>query len=309
VDVRVSALIRSPASFASTILLPITYDTWDSATLKAVLIHEQTHVRNCDCYRLWLAALYRAIFWFNPLAHWLHWRLHVLSELTSDEAASTALGDRAAYAAILKSMSSPPELVQSMVAMAEASSLDRRLRWLSNEKHGHLPLARHWKALLTGAVLVVVGLAAIPWATAMVPAASHRPAALEFYLVDELNDPVVAQLNGTLPSGDRLYTERDGHPLLVKRAVVATGDEITQVTVSNTTRIGPTVNVRLNASGAASMLSVTHENVGHRLAAIYNGRVINDATVRGAFGASFQVSGLTTAEARTLAMKFDGASR
>jgi preprotein translocase subunit SecD len=45
------------------------------------------------------------------------------------------------------------------------------------------------------------------------------------------------------------------------------------------------------------------------MAAVYNGRVISAAVIRGAFGPRFQVSGLTAAEARTLAMLFDQASK
>jgi beta-lactamase regulating signal transducer with metallopeptidase domain len=307
IDVRVSAVIRSPASFASTILLPSTYETWDKATLATVLAHEQAHVRNRDCYRLWLAALYRAVFWFDPLAYWLHWRLRDLSELTSDEAAAAAVGDRAAYAAILKRMASPPQFIQSTVAMADAASLGRRLRRLSKEQSAYASLARPCKALLMSAVLVVVVLAAVPWAGAIVPVEQH-PATLEFHLVDELNNPVQAQQSGEVPSGDQLYRWRDGTPILVKRDVVATGDEVTHVTAI-TTRDGPMVDVRLDVRGAASMLSVTRENVGHRMATVYNGVVVNVAVIRGVFGQSFQVSGLTTAEARALATQFDRASK
>lgn len=127
IDLRVSAAIRSPASFASTILLPPGYETWDSATLATGVAHEQAHIRNLDCYRLWLAALYRAIFWFDPLAHWLHWSLRELSELTSDEAAAAVAGDRAAYVATLKQMASLPHLIPSTLAMADSSSLCRRM--------------------------------------------------------------------------------------------------------------------------------------------------------------------------------------
>ena len=199
-DVRVSDAIRSPASFASTILLPLGYETWDTATLDTVLAHEKAHVCNLDCYRLWLAALYRAVFWFDPLAHWLHWRLRTLSELTSDEAAATAAGDRAAYAATLKQMASAAQFIPSTVAMADSRSLSRRLRRLVSEQGSCPPLARPWRALLMSAVLVMVMLVAVPWAGAVVPAV-QRPTTLEFHLVDEQNNPVQAQQGGELPSG------------------------------------------------------------------------------------------------------------
>jgi beta-lactamase regulating signal transducer with metallopeptidase domain len=306
-EVRVSAAIHSPASFASTVLLPLAYETWDEATLATVLAHEQAHIRNLDCYRLWLAALYRAVFWFDPLAHWLHWRLRALSELTSDEAAAAAAGDRAAYAATLKRLASPPQFIPSTVAMADSPSLDRRLRRLLSEQGLDPPLARPWRALLMSAVLAMVVLAAVPWAGAMAPS-DQRPATLEFHLVDERSNPVQAHESGEVPAGDKLYKERDGRPILLKRDAVATGDEITHVVVQTTPQ-GPTVDVRLDARGAASMLKTTRLNLGHRLAVVYDGQVINDAVIRGVFGGRFQVTGLTAAEAHSLAMQFGRATK
>jgi len=305
IDVRVSTAIRSPASFASTILLPDTYGTWDGTTLGTVLAHEQAHILNRDCYRLWLASLYRALFWFDPLAHWLHWRLRALSELTSDEAAAMAAGDRAAYAASLKQMASPPEFIPSTLAMAESSSLARRLKWLLSEQDACSPLGRLRKVLLMSAVLVIILLAAVPWAGAMVPVA-QRPATLEFRLVDEQNNPMRAQQSGKVPIGDKLYQLRDGSVMLLKRDVVATGDEVAEA-IATTTQAGPTVDIRLNSRGAASMLRATQKNLGHSMAVVYNGQVINHAVIRGVFSTRFQVTGLTAAEARALAMQFNRA--
>ncbi len=301
-DVRVSAAIRSPASFASTILLPPAYASWDDATLVTVLAHEQAHIRNGDCYRLWLAALYRAVFWFDPLAHWLHWRLRALSELTSDEAAAAAVGDRAAYGATLEQLARPPEVIPSTLAMADSRTLGWRLRRLSSGQGACALLSRPWRALLLSVVLVMVALVAVPWAGAMVPAA-RRLATLEFHLVDEQNDPYQAQQSGAVPRGDQLYEDRDGTPILLERDRIATGDELTQA-VAISTQQGPAVSVRMDARGAASMLHATSENVGHRLAVVYEGQVISDAVIRGAFGRQFEVTGLSAAQAHALAMLF-----
>jgi beta-lactamase regulating signal transducer with metallopeptidase domain len=305
VDVRVSTAIRSPASFASTILLPSEYDSWDNATLAIVIAHERAHIRNGDCYRLWLATLYRAVFWFDPLAHWLHWRLRALSELTSDQAAAAVIGDRATYAATLKRMASLAQFIPSIVAMAESSSLGRRIRWLLSEQDACSPLRHSRCVLLMSAVLVMVVLAAVPWAGTMAPAA-QRPTTLEFHLVDEQNNPSQAQQSGKVPAGDRLYQLRDGSAILLKRDVVATGDEVAEA-IALTTQEGPAVDIRLDARGAASMLRTTRENLGHRLAVVYNGQVINHALIRGVFGGRFEVTGLTAAEASALAVQFNRA--
>jgi preprotein translocase subunit SecD len=148
-----------------------------------------------------------------------------------------------------------------------------------------------------------------------------KVATLEFHLVDEQGSPFQAQQSGQVPLGDKLYKEKDGSPILLKRDIVVTGDELTQA-ISTTTQDGPTVSIRLDARGAASMLRTTRQNVGHRLAVVYiersrqqvlvNGKkvdrenvseqVISDAVIRGVFGPQFDVTGLSQAEANDLAL-------
>ncbi len=65
-----------------------------------------------------------------------------------------------------------------------------------------------------------------------------------------------AQQSGHVPLGDKLYKQQDGTPILLKREIVVTGDELTQAT-STTGQDGPTVNIRLDARGADSMLRTT----------------------------------------------------
>src|SRR3954463_2700691 len=69
-DVRVSQVINGPVTFGSTILLPPQYLEWDLPKRKAVLAHEGAHVSHGDFYVLLLAAVNRAVFWFNPLVWW-----------------------------------------------------------------------------------------------------------------------------------------------------------------------------------------------------------------------------------------------
>lgn len=307
IDVRVSVAIRSPASFGSTILLPPAYETWDRETLATVLAHEQAHIRNFDSYRLWTTTLYRAVFWFDPLAHWLHGRLRVLSELTSDEAAAAVSGDRTAYAAILMKLASRAQFARSTVAMADSSSLSRRLKRLLDDHDLSPALTRPWKALLMSTVLIMGALAAVPWAGAMTPV-EQRSATLEFHLADEQHNATRAQQSGDVPAGEKLYADRNDHPILLKRNVVATGDEIIRALVK-TTEWGPRVDVRLDARGAASMLRTTRENIGQRLAVVYDGTVINDGVIRSAFGPRFEITGLTAAEAHALAIKVQPTTR
>ncbi|HEX4051486.1 MAG TPA: protein translocase subunit SecD [Steroidobacteraceae bacterium] len=155
-----------------------------------------------------------------------------------------------------------------------------------------------------------------------------KVATLEFHLVDEQANPFQAQQSNQVPLGDKLYkVKQDGSPILLKRDVVATGDELTQATSTNG-QDGPEVDIRLDARGAASMLRTTRQNVGHRLAVVYIERsrqqvvvgthkidrenvtqqVISDATIKGVFGPQFSVTGLTQGEANDLALQIRSGS-
>ena len=148
-----------------------------------------------------------------------------------------------------------------------------------------------------------------------------KVATLEFRLVDTQNSPVQAEQSGRAPLGSKLYKRKEGTPILLKRDVVVTGDELTQAT-STTSQEGPAVSIKLDARGAESMQRTTRLNIGKPLAVVYieksrrqvelNGQkveretttetVINVATIRGVFGPQFEVTGLTIAEARDLSL-------
>ena len=159
---------------------------------------------------------------------------------------------------------------------------------------------------IISAVLVTVMPAAVPQAQAMAPV-TQRPPTLEFHLVDEQSDPSQAQQSGKVPPGDKLYPRRAGGAILLKRDAFVTSDEIADVTAT-TTPAGP-VYIRLDARGEASMLGTTRANVGHLIAAVYNGLVIDVAMVRGALGGNFELTGLTAAEAHALVMPFHQATK
>ena len=86
------------------IVLPVTWTTWDSDTLAAVIAHEAAHVRRHDASISLAAHLNRAVFWFHPLAWWLERKLAVTAEHACDEAAARAIGAPGRYAEILVEM-------------------------------------------------------------------------------------------------------------------------------------------------------------------------------------------------------------
>jgi preprotein translocase subunit SecD len=158
---------------------------------------------------------------------------------------------------------------------------------------------------IMSAVLVTVMLAAVPQAQATAPVT--RSPTLGFCLVDEQSDPSQAQQSGKVPPGDKLYPLRAGGAILLKGHAFVISVEIADATAT-TTQEG-TVYIRLDARGAASMLRTTRDNVGHRIAAVYNGLVIDDVLVRGALGGNFELANLRAAEARALVMRFHQATK
>ncbi len=149
-----------------------------------------------------------------------------------------------------------------------------------------------------------------------------RVATLEFRLEDMQHNPVEAQQTGRVPLGSKLYTHtRFGHPVLLKREVIATGDQLTNATTSQSQE-GPAVNVRLDARAGENMLRTTRANLNKRMAVVLidkrretsdvdgkkvarevtDEEVVNDATIRGVFSNNFQITGLQAGEARELAL-------
>ena len=55
-------------------------------------------------------------------------------------------------------------------------------------------------------------------------------ATVEFRLVDEANNPYEAESSKRVPIGSKLYKETDGRPILLKRDVIATGEQLTDAT-------------------------------------------------------------------------------
>jgi len=149
-----------------------------------------------------------------------------------------------------------------------------------------------------------------------------RVATLEFRLEDMQNSVYEAMQRGRAPLGSKLYTHtRFGRPILLKRDIIATGDQLTNATVGQSPE-GPAVNVKLDARAGENMLKTTRANLNKRMAVVLiekrretsevdgkkvtrdvtDEQVINDATIRGVFSNNFQITGLSAGEARELAL-------
>ncbi|BDC48541.1 hypothetical protein F183_A08570 [Bryobacterales bacterium F-183] len=129
--VRMSEELRAPVTFGSTVLLPASAERWSAETMAAVLRHEGEHCVRGDFYILLAAKIYRAVFWLNPLAWFLHARLAELAEQICDNAAVREDRDCAGYAELLVQFASKPQLATECgVAMARMSAVGRRVERL-----------------------------------------------------------------------------------------------------------------------------------------------------------------------------------
>lgn len=136
-------------------------------------------------------------------------------------------------------------------------------------------------------------------------------ATLEFRLVEE----------GGVGGGARAFPSRLGADRVLKPDVIASGDQIVDAS-AGFSEGQPAVIIRLDAVGGARMLDTTQENVNKPMAVLFieserkerivDGEVtyfsqpkydvINVATIRGVFSNQFNITGLTTDEARDLSL-------
>jgi len=146
-------------------------------------------------------------------------------------------------------------------------------------------------------------------------------ATLEFRLVDSENDAFEAARNNRPPLGSLLRFQRDGTPVLLRRDMIVSGDQLTDASFGYS-QGQPAVFVRLNSQGASRMLETTQANLRRPMAVLFieekpelverdgeqvlrNTReetVISVATIQGVFSSNFQITGLTPFEGQDLAL-------
>ncbi len=148
-------------------------------------------------------------------------------------------------------------------------------------------------------------------------------ATLEFRMVEESGD-VQAAVAGRVPLSAKLFYERSGRPILLKKNVMLSGEYITDAASGIEQQTStPAVFITLDGKGARLFSDRTKDKIGQRMAVVFyehktetrnvNGEptkikrvieeVINVAVIRDRLSKRFQISGLdTTEEARKLAL-------
>ena len=132
-----------------------------------------------------------------------------------------------------------------------------------------------------------------------------RTATLEVRLVDESAEGRAAENgSGLVPFGSEKYLDRDGRAVIVKRAVLLTGDNLDDAQAGFDSQTQePAVHLNLDAKGARIFKDVTRDNVGKRMAILLfekgKGEVVTAPVIRTEIGGGrVQISGqMTTQEA------------
>jgi beta-lactamase regulating signal transducer with metallopeptidase domain len=178
--------------FWPTILLPSDWREWDQEKLDAVLAHEFSHVVRRDALTQRISLLYRAIFWFNPLAWWMNRHLAELAEQASDEAALSGGADQNHYARTLLSFF---EVLQTA---------PRRIRWQGvsiarpGQAEQRLERILAWKGTITmnvkGSLAVAILVLTVPvvYLAASVRPSDSAPVASNVGVSQEPTVPAVA---------------------------------------------------------------------------------------------------------------------
>ena len=135
-----------------------------------------------------------------------------------------------------------------------------------------------------------------------------RTATLELRMVDDSAEAAAAATgSGPVPFGDELYVERGGGPLVVKRQVVLTGENLADAQPGFDDHQQPAVHLTVDAKGARIMRDISRDNIGKRMAILLfekgKGEVVTAPVIRGELGSRFQISGrMTTQEANDTAL-------
>lgn len=137
-----------------------------------------------------------------------------------------------------------------------------------------------------------------------------RTATLEVRMVDESTEGRAAELGGApVPFGAERYMDREGRPVIVKKQVVFTGDNLTDAQAGfDSQSQEPAVHLTLDAKGARIFRDVTRENINKRMAILLfekgKGEVVTAPVIRSEIGGGrVQISGrMTTQEANDVAL-------
>ncbi|MDM0014097.1 protein translocase subunit SecD [Variovorax sp. J22P168] len=136
-----------------------------------------------------------------------------------------------------------------------------------------------------------------------------RTATLEMRMVDESAEGRAAELGtGPVPFGSEKFLDRQGRPVIVKKQVLVTGENLTDAQPGFDSQTQqPKVDLTMDAKGGRIMRDVSRENFRKRMAMLIfekgKGEVLTAPSINGELGNRFQISGsMSVVEANDLAL-------
>lgn len=128
-----------------------------------------------------------------------------------------------------------------------------------------------------------------------------RTATLELRMVDDSAEAQAALSgSGPVPFGTERYMDRGFGPIIVKRQVVLTGDNLNDAQAGFDENHNPSVNLTVDAKGARIMKEVSRENIGKRMAILLfekgKGEVVTAPRINSELGNRFQITGAMSAQ-------------
>ncbi len=128
-----------------------------------------------------------------------------------------------------------------------------------------------------------------------------RTATLEIRLVDDSPTATAALASGTVPFGLERYEDTDGRPMLLRRQVILTGENLQDAQAGRDSQTQqPAVHLTLDSKGARIFRDVTRNNIDKRMAILLfekgKGEVVTAPVIRSEIpGGQVQISGSMTA--------------
>mgnify|MGYP005995891417 FL=1 len=148
-------------------------------------------------------------------------------------------------------------------------------------------------------------------------------ATLEFKMVDEESDPYAVEESNQTSLSSKLYYDEDGDPILLKRNIILTGENIVDASSGFDRNSRLSVNINVDGPGAKRFANTTEDNIGKLMAVLFieskserrliNGKdkritkkyekIISIATIQERLSKTFQITGLDSPkQARDLAL-------
>ena len=148
-------------------------------------------------------------------------------------------------------------------------------------------------------------------------------ATLEFKMVDEDSDPYAVESSNAFSLNSKLYYDDSGEPILLKRNVILTGQNVVDASSGFDRNSRPSVHITLDSAGSKRFATSTDKNIGKLMAVLFieskseqriiegeakrtikkYEKIISIATIQERLSKSFQITGLDSPkQARDLAL-------